>query len=135
MTFDFSNLYNTETVSVKRGNTVLFTAVVREITHGEKTAAQASMMAEVDIPTEGSKKSRQRAIKEEMKRAMKNGISANISIHEEIAAIASWTLKDAQGNDVPVCVDAWKALPYYLSKQIVDVIERLNPEIEEEFQD
>lgn len=133
--FDFSNLYCTETVSVKRGNVVLFTAVVREITHGEKTESQAIMLADVDMPTEGSKKTRQRAMQAEMKKVMKSGVSAKISIYEELAAIQSWTLKDATGAEVPVCAEAWKALPAFMSKQITDVIERLNPEIDDDFQD
>jgi hypothetical protein len=135
MNFDFSHLYNTEPVAVKnaRGDT-LFTAVVREITHGEKTAAQAAMMADITVPTEGSKDRRKREMKEQMTKAMKNGVSANVSLHEELSAIQSWTLKDAKGADVPVCADAWKALPAFLSKQITDVIERLNPEIDEDFQ-
>lgn len=134
--YDFSNLYNSETVTVKKGNgDVFFTAVVREITHGEKTDAQKVAMEDVDIPTEGSKKTRQRIMKEEMKKAMKNGVSGNISIHEELSAIQSWTWKDAKGVDVPVCVETWRALPAFMSKQIVDVIERLNPELDEDFQD
>lgn len=132
--YDFSNLYHTETVEVKRGNTVIFTAVVREITHGEKSDAQAAMMANIDIPTEGSKVRRQQEMKAQLSKAMKNGVSAKVSLHEELAAIQSWTLKDAQGNDVPVCAEAWTALPYYLSSQIVSVIERLNPDdMDDEF--
>jgi hypothetical protein len=133
-TYDFSNLYHTETVEVKRGNVVIFTAVVREITHGEKSDAQAAMMANIDIPTEGSKVRRQAIMKEQLSKAMKSGVSAKVSLHEELAAIQSWTLKDAQGTEVPVCAEAWMALPYYLSSQIVSVIERLNPEIDEDFQ-
>jgi hypothetical protein len=136
MNFDFSHLYNQEVVHVQnaKGEPV-FTAVVREITHGEKSGVQTVMMADMEIPTEGSKATRQRLIKEQMKKAMKNGVSAKISVYEELAAIESWTLKDVKGNEVPVCQEAWNALPYFLSKQIVDAIERLNPEIDEDFQD
>lgn len=133
--FDFSNLYNTETVQVKRANgEVFFTAIVREITHGEKTAAQVAMMENIDIPTEGSKTRRQREMKEQMSQAMKSGVSAKISLQEELAAIQSWTWQDAQGVDVPVSEATWKALPAFMSKQITDAIERLNPDnMDEEF--
>lgn len=134
MQFDFSHLYRTETVDVKTPDgKVLFTATVREITYGEKTSAQASMMANIDMPMGGSKASRQKQLEQQMKQAMKNGVSANISLYEEIAAIQEWTLQDAKGKPVPVCIDAWKALPVYFANQIVEVIERLNPEMDEDF--
>lgn len=132
--YDFSNLYNTETVEVKRGNTVIFTAIVREITHGEKSDAQVAMLANVEIPTEGSKERRRREMKEQMSIAMKSGVSAKVSLYEELAAIQSWTWKDANGVDVAICEDTWRALPAFMSSQIVAVIERLNPEIEDDFQ-
>lgn len=134
MQFDFSHLYNTETVSVTDAHgTELFTAVVKQISNGEKTDAQAMMMADIDIPTSGSKRSRERALQSELKRAMQSGVTSRISLYEEVAAIDSWSLKDASGEPVPVSVEAWRALPAFISSQIADAIERLNPELDEDF--
>lgn len=131
--FDFSDLYSSEVVEVKNhAGKVVFTATVREITHGEKTQAQTAMLANIDMPTGGSKERRKHELELQMKQAMKNGVSANISLYEEVAAIQSWTLTN-QGKPVPVCVEAWKALPMSLASQIVTVIERLNPDVDEDF--
>ena len=134
--FDFSHLYKTETVDVKCADgSIAFSAVVREITHAEQTRAQTTFIAHVEIPLEGSKKSRTRQIKENMKAVDRGNTAAITAMKEEIAGIASWTLKDANGNPVPVCYEAWEALPEWVAKQISDAIERLNPEIEDDFQE
>lgn len=135
MNFDFSHLYKTETVNVKAPDgTVLFQAVVREITHIEKTRAQTSILSEVEVPTEGSKKTRQREMKQQWKAIDKGGAAANSALKEEIAAIVSWTLQDAKGKPVPVCIEAWRELPASLCEQIVEVIEKLSPELDDDFQ-
>lgn len=135
MQFDFSHLYRTETVDVKAPDgKVLFTATVREITHSEKTAAQSTMMAKIEIPLEGSKQSRKKQYKQNVQRLDKAEGATNVALREEIACIVSWTLTDAKDKPVPVCMEAWRELPAYLSDQIVKAIERLNPEeIDEEF--
>lgn len=136
MKFDLKHLYALAIVNVTdvQGN-ILFTANVREISHGEKTEAQSKMMAEVEIPIDGSPASRKRQLKKSMKQALANGVSTRISLYEELAAIDSWTLQDGDGNDVPVCAEAWQGLPSGLAKQIVEAIERLNPELDDEFPD
>lgn len=134
MKFDFSHLYRTENVDVKTPDgKVLFSAVVREITHGEKTVAQTQMVSEIQMPTGGSKKSRQRAIEQQMETLDKARIAAKTSLSEEVAAIVSWTLNDANGKPVPVCLEAWQALPAYLAQQIEEAIEKLSPELDDEF--
>lgn len=133
--FDFSHLYRTETVEVKASDgKVLFTAVVREITHGEKTEAQSLSANEIEFPTEGSKKSRERVLKQQMQSLDKTSMVVRTALSEEVSAIMSWTLRDASGNDVPVCVEAWRALPVSLAKQIEEAIERLSPELDDDFQ-
>lgn len=133
--FDFSHLYRTDTVDVKSSDgKVLFQAVVREITHEEKTRAQVSMLSEIEFPTEGSKKSRQREMSRRMKELDRPHAATTNALNEEIFAIVSWTLKDASGKDVPVCIDAWRKLPAYLCEQIVEAIEELNPELDGDFQ-
>jgi hypothetical protein len=135
MTFDLSHLYKTETVDVKLpdGKT-LFQVVVREITHGEKTQAQTAILSEVEMPTEGSKKSRQREMKRQWKEVDKGGAAAKSALKEEISAIVSWTLTDAKGNPIPVCIEVWRELPASLCEQIVEAIERLSPELDDDFQ-
>lgn len=134
MTFDFSHLYKREIAEVKgHDGTVLFTAIIREVTHGEKTDAQTQMMREVDIPMTKNKAQRERQVADELKRALQNGVSGKISLVEELAAIESWTLTDADGSDIPVCLEAWRALPAFLAQQIVTVIERINPDLDDDF--
>ncbi len=131
--YDFSELYTTETVEVKNHNgDVVFTVVVGEITYGEKADAQSLALADVDIPMVGSKRVRKQQMEIAMKVAMKNGLSAKMSINEEITAIKSWTLK-LKGEAVPVCVEALRKMPSYMSAQIVEVIEKLNPDVDEDF--
>lgn len=135
MTFDFSHLNYTETVEVlDRNENVLFSVVVGEITHGQKADIQMKLMQNVDIPIGKNKAANERKMQASLKDAMKNGDVAKSSLYEELAAIKSWTLKDANGEDVPVCLEAWEALPKFLSAQVEKVIERLNPDVDEEFQ-
>lgn len=132
MNFDFSQFYKTETIKVTDSNgRVAFEAVIREISYGEKEDAKNLMMAEVDIPVTRNKKRREQQLQQSMKAAMKNGVSGKISIAEEVAAIQSWTLQ-SNGKDVPVCPDALRALPVYMANQIVEVIERLNPDLDDD---
>jgi hypothetical protein len=134
MTYDFSKLYKSETIDVlDHDGNVVFIVTVREISYGEKTDTQAIIMTEVDIPLDGSKKTRQKRIAENMKAAFKNGVSARMSIHEEVAAISVW--RDTDGNDVPICAESLRAIPKYMAEQIVEVIERLNPDLDDEFQE
>jgi len=132
MTLDLSHLFNTETVDVMRGDEVVFTATIREITYGEKADAQARMFASFNADMAGSRSQREREMSREMKRMMRDGDPLKTAVYEEVAAIASWTLKDAGGKDVPVSLEAWRALPKWASVQIEEVIERLNPDVDDE---
>lgn len=136
MTFDLSQLeklYNRETVTVLDNNgETIFTAIVREISNGDATDAQAQMMASIDIPMSGSKKARKQKLEREYKKAVQGGVSAKISLYEEVQAIESWDFH-MNGIPVPINVEVWRALPKSISKQIADAIERLNPEMDGEF--
>jgi hypothetical protein len=133
MTFDFSHLLKRETVNVTGPDgSVLFQVTVREITHGEKADAQRAMFQNINMKVSSNKKQSQREIERAMNEAMRSGDVFRQSVLEEVAAIESWTLKDANGNDVPVCEDAWKALPASLASQIEEVIERLNPDVDDD---
>lgn len=131
---NLSHLTVSETVEIKRPNTdkVLFTAVVRELTQGDKAEAQRAMFKNVNLNTSGSKKQIQRSINDALNSVMQSGQMLTISELEEVAAIESWTLKDADGKDVPVSVEAWRALPASLAAQIEEVIERLNPSLDDD---
>ena len=133
-TFDFSHLNYTETVDVtdREGN-VIFTAVIGELTHGEKADIQMRLMQNVDIPIGKNKASNERKMQASMKDAIKNGSIMESGLYEEIASIKSWTLVDANGADVPISIEAWKALPVFITAQIEKVIERLNPDLDAEF--
>lgn len=134
MSFDFSSLYHSEAVEVTdRHGQVVFEVVVQEVSYGAKADAQAMLMSEIDIPVAGSKKTREQQLKASMKAAMKNGVSARMSINEEIAAIVSWT--DTQDNDIAITADNLRKLPDYMAKQIVEAIERLNPDLDDDFRD
>jgi len=131
---DLKWLYDYEIVSVKgRDGEEIFQATVRQISNGDKADAQAQMLAAIELPTGGTPASRKQKIKREMEKAMQSGISAKISLFEEVAAIETWTLTDPDGDPVPVTVETWRALPEFLSKQIVSSIERLNPEMDQDF--
>lgn len=136
MEFDFSHLYKTAIVEVTHPDgSPAFSATIREITQGEKTEAQMSLMSTVDVPMEGSKKSREKIFKQRVKDTDKGGVAALVSLKLEVAAIADWTLTDAKGKPVPVCLEAWRKLPAFYAAQLEPVIERLNPEMDDEFQD
>lgn len=132
--YNFSHLVATETVKVKQpaSGKTLFTAVVREITQGDKAEAQRAMFKNVSLDTGGSKTQLKRSINSALNSVMQSGEMLTISELEEVAAIESWTLKDADGNEVPVCVEAWRALPASLASQIEEVIERLNPSLDDD---
>lgn len=134
MTFDFSHLYKTETVTVVDDNdNALFDVVVKQLSHGEKAQTQAMLMQSVDVPISRNKAANQQKIASSLKQAMKNGVITERALYEEVAAIQSWTLTDASGDPVAVCVEAWKQLPSAITNQIVEVIERLNPDLDEDF--
>lgn len=134
MTFDFSHLSYTETVEVKdRDDNTLFEVVVGEVTHGQKADIQMMLMQNVDIPIGKNKAANERKMQASLKDAMKSGDVLKSSLYEEVAAIKSWTLKGADGTDVPVCIEAWEALPKFLTNQVEKVIERLNPDLDDEF--
>jgi hypothetical protein len=138
MTFDFSHLYTTETIKIQVKGKIVFSVVVQEIPHGAKADAQKVMLSNIDLNLKGMKKDQiNSALANGMSSSLKSGnldvgISADM---ESIAAIQSWTLTDKKGDPVPICLEAWRALPEIMTVQIEEAIERLNPEMDEDFQD
>lgn len=136
--FDFSHLSKTETVEIMFNGAVAFTAIVREIPHGAKADAQRMMMASLDLSIKGMNKGQiDSALSRSMEKGLKSGnldITASSDM-EAVAAIQSWTLKNKEGDDIPVCLEAWRALTHNITEQIEAAIERLNPEMDENFSD
>jgi hypothetical protein len=128
--YNFSHLVRTETVDVTGPNgSVLFSATIQEITHGQKTEAQKRMFADMNMKVG---KNNKQEIERAMSEVMRSGRALDVSLHEEVAAIQSWTLTDADGKPVPVDVFSWSQLPGSLAAQIEEVIERLNPDVDDD---
>lgn len=118
---DLSHLYQTETLEIAG-----FSVTIRSIPHGEMVEIQRKMFGQVNLSRS----------KKELDRQL-NAIqldAAGFSDAKNVAAIQSWTLRDAAGNEVPVSLLAWQALPNSITEEIEKGIERLNPDLDEEFQ-
>ena len=126
MTFDFSNLYRTQTVTIGIQDKDLFTVTVREIPHGDFLQLQKETIGETRIPKN----------KRDADRMLENiKFSApDMQDRRMLLGIQEWTLKDAKGVDVPVCMEAWRALPHVITEQIEKAVNGLNPDLDEEFQ-
>jgi len=123
MTLDLSHLYTTETVEIG-GH---FSVTIREIPHGEMVDLQRKLFG--DFQATKSKFEFDQQLKN--KRLDVTGFSDG----KNLLAIQSWTLTDSNGEAVPVSMEAWHALPHYITEQIEEVIERLNPDLDDEFRD
>lgn len=136
MNFDFSHLYHEKTIDITNGESVLFQAVITEIPSGDAANIQNKAMANVDMNkiTATTKKGRQRQMREQVNKAMKEVNGAELAIRETLLGVKSWTLTDAKGNPVPVSFEAYKALPKFITNQIDDAVEEFNPEPDVEFQ-
>lgn len=127
MTYDFSHLYKTKTLSLGK-----FQVVVQEISHGKFAEAQDEMLSKVDW--DGEKDS----VNKSMLAAVKAGkLSTNdMNDFRTIAGIQSWTLTDKNTGDiVPVCLEVYRLLPHVITEQIEKAIEELNPELDSTFQE
>lgn len=118
--FNFSHLYTTETVELPEG----FSVTVREVPHGEYVDMQKSMFGSFQVTTD------KRKMQQQLENMQMSPADFIDGLH--FLAIESWTLKDADGNDVPLSLEAWKALPHRITERIEEVITRLNPSIDDE---
>lgn len=137
MQFDLSHLYHEKTIDILNGETVLFQVTVGEIPSGEAAEIQNEAMQAVDTDslTATTKKGRRRQMTKLVNQAMKEVNGAELTIREILLGVKRWTLLDANGAPVPVCVPAYRGLPKFVTKQIDDAVEEFNPEPDEEFQD
>lgn len=120
---NLSHLYKTETANISG----LFFVTVREIPHGEMVNLQRKLIGEFHATKNQFELDQQL----KSKRLDVTGFADS----KNLLAIQSWTLQDANGDDVPVSLEAWHALPHYITEQIEEVVERLNPDLDDEFQE
>jgi hypothetical protein len=126
MTFDLSHLYKTSVL-----NLGAFKVTVQEIPHGRYSDSQSDMLAKINLDDGMSKKSIDKGMVQALKtKALSLG---EFSDAKTIAGIQSWTLKDANQNEVPVCIEAYRALPHAITEQIEEGIKALNPTLEDDF--
>lgn len=124
MTYDFSHLYNTETVNIGMIGNEIFSVTIREIPHGQHIELQNEIVGSVPLDTKRAKK----------KVATATYDAALFSDKRNLLAIESWTLKDTNGDSADVCLDAWRSLPERITHEIEKAVSKLNPSLEEEFQ-
>lgn len=136
MTYDFSSLFNTETIDIKRGDTVLFQVTVQEIPHGKVVQSQNEMFKLVDVDfSQSGNGDFAKSMMRQLGSSVKSGKFevSEYSDNQKLLGIHSWTLTDKAGNPAPVCVEAYQALPHWITEQIEKEVERLNPNLDKAF--
>lgn len=126
-TYDFSHLYSTQTFEVTDNNgVVIFEVTAKQIAHGAHVDIQKNMLGNLHVPK--NKKDAEKQIT-----SIQFDVTA-MTDKTNIASIKSWTF-EIDGKPIPVCIEAWRALPKYVIAQIEEGIKVLNPELDEDFQD
>lgn len=135
--FDVSAFYRERTFSLTRDDgVVLFDVTVTEVSREKKAALQSEMFSHVDMDLSGvSKKQIQQETQKRISSAIKKIQATEFADRETVAGIKSWTWQNADGSPVPVCYEAFTALPTWATDIIDKEVEALNPELDEEFQD
>lgn len=111
--------YLTETITVDE-----YTATFREIKSGEYEALQKNFFG--DIALSSKKDNLERQLNE------RRVSFPEFATRKNILALVSWTRK---GKEMPKDIAVWRALPMRVTAQFEKVIERLNPEDSDTFQD
>jgi len=125
MQFDFSHLYKSKQLNFGK-----FSVTITEIPHGAYADAQDSLLAQSEV---------KELSKEGINSGMVNGLrTGKMSISQyndvrTIGAIKSWTLKTVSGDDVPVCIEAYRQLPHMITEKIEKGIKELNPTLDDDF--
>lgn len=127
MDFDLSYLYKSKTLNFGK-----FKVVISEIPHGAYADAQSALIAKTNVDSLDKN-----AINRGLLDSLRNGsLSASeFNDMQTISAIQSWSLKTKSGDDVPVCIEAYRLLPHAITEQIEKEIKALNPALDEEFLD
>lgn len=123
--YDFSDNYLTEEIDLGVFYGHPFKVVVTELSNEVYVKFQQEFLGTFTIPEN------KRDLKAQLREKVIDPTKRNDRL--SLAAVKSWTLKDRDGNDVPVCEPAWKALPRRLTEKIEEAIERLNPSIDADF--
>lgn len=129
MEFDFSSLYRTETIEIRRDGKLLFEVIIQEISQEAHETLQREMFSGMQFDMEDSKQVR-RDVMRQISNAMNTGRFSPVeyAARQKLLGVQSWTL------DTPVSYEAWKKLPKWVVNQIEQAVEKLNPGIEDEFQ-
>lgn len=135
--FDTSAFYREKTFSLTRNDgVVLFDVTVTEISREKKANLQAEMFSRVDMDMTGtSKKNIRQEAQKRIGAAIKDIRATEFADRETVLGIKSWGWKAADGTPVPVCYEAFTALPQWATDVIDKEVEALNPDLDEEFQD
>jgi hypothetical protein len=125
MAFNFDDLFNTETINIGMIGDNIFSVTVREIPHGEIASLQSKLFGKIPLDSKKAKK------------RVADGTYDAVALNDErtLLGIKSWTLVDSDNAPVPICIEAFHALPHRITEQIEEAITRLNPSLDEEFQD
>jgi len=140
MILDLSHLYRTEKLVIAHDGNSLFEVTVQEVSQESYAKLQDSLMKNIslDMPTGKKGRNSAEAIQQQiMSQALQSGkfSPSRYSAEQSVLAIKEWSLRDKEGNAVPVSLEAWNALPKWITDEIEKGIERLNPTLDEEFQD
>lgn len=124
--YDFSDEFNSENIDCGIFNGYPFIVTVIELSNDKYVRLQKEFLGTFHLPDGES------SMKEQL--ANKQVDPAAFNDNRALSAVASWTLKQKDGTDIPVCMPAWKALPRRITELIEKGIAKLNPTLEADFQ-
>lgn len=124
--YDFSDEYNTKDLDLGVFNGYPFRVTVQEIPHGKYTQLQQSFIGKMHIAEN------EHSLKKQL--SEKEVDPVIYSDNRTLAGIQSWTLCERNGTPVPVCPEAWQALPHRITEKIEKGIAELNPTLDSDFQ-
>lgn len=125
--YDFSDEYDTEDVDLGIFNGYPFIVTIQEIPHGKYTKLQQGFIGKMHLTDTPQ------AHKKQMEEKEVDPIE--FVENRVLAAIGKWTLRLKDGSPVPVCEEAWKALPHRLTEKIEKANARVNPTMQADFRD
>jgi hypothetical protein len=129
MTFDFSNLYRTQVIEIKRDGKLLFEVTIQEVSQEAHEDLQREMFSSMDLSVEGGKRGKQE-MQRQLNSALKSGKFSPVEFaaRQKLLGVQSWTL------DTPVTYENWRKLPKWIVELIEKGVDDLNPSLDEEFQ-
>jgi len=136
MIYNFDSLYRTETIEIKRDKNLLFTVIVQEVSQEASAKLQNEMFTGLDLDLEGSKNKVKSKVQSQISALLKSGkfSATEYAARQTLLGIRSWDLI-VDGQAVPVCYEAFQALPKWVTSLIEKGVDLLNPELEDDFQE